>query len=361
MYPTKRNMAYRFLGKSGIKVSILGIGNWGNSDQKNADWDKEFISIAQKCFELGINFFDTAEYYGFGNGEKQFGQVFQTLGWARKDYVITSKYKCGGEGVNDWMLSRKHLIEANNLSLERMHQDHLDIVFAHRFDYDTQIEDVCRGFNRIIEDGKALYWGTSEFTPQQIMKVMECCERHDLIKPIVEQPEYSLFVRKNVEADLAPLYDEYGLGATIWAPLAGGILTGKYQKGNPDKTRYSDKYDKGLTEYLRNKYAQCEPKMKEFVEFANELKYSPSQLALAWVLRNTDVSSCIMGSSSVKQVEENMKALELFKIWTPQIESKMESIFKNKPDQVFMFRGFKQKTPRREVTVKYDGDAEFYH
>jgi voltage-dependent potassium channel beta subunit len=325
-------MTYRFLGNSGIKVSALSFGNWANSVVSVPEWNKQLINIVNRCYELGINYFDTSEYYGYGNGEKQYGEVFSALNWKRSSIVVSSKYMWGGEGINNTGLSRKHLMEAVNLSLQRMNLEYLDIAYAHRYDDNTPIEEVCRGFNHIIEEGKAFYWGTSKWKPIQIMKAMECCEKYDLIKPFVEQPEYSLIIRKNVESDLLPFYKDYKLGLTVWSPLCGGILTGKYVNGDPDQSRYKgDKYSKELSAFYRAKYSAYEGKIKEYVEYANELKYSPTQVALAWVLSNSNVSSCIMGCSNVKQVEENVYSLELAAQWKEENNKKLDLLFNTKP------------------------------
>lgn len=196
--------------------------------------------IVFRAYEGGINYFDTAEYYGSGKAEIVLGRCLKKAGWARKDYVISTKiFRCGN-GVNDCFLSRKHIIEGFTNSLERLQLDYADIAFAHRYDSETPMEEVCRAFNWLIDKGKAFYWATSEWTAAQIMEANECCERHGLIKPIADQVEYNLFTRNKVEVDYIPLYSKYHYGTTVWSPLAGGYLTGKYNDGNePEGARYA--------------------------------------------------------------------------------------------------------------------------
>ena len=192
-----------------------------------------------RAYEHGVNYFDTAELYGYGNAEILMGKAIKRAGWARKDFVLSTKYFIVGPGMNDTFLSRKHIIEGVEASLKRLQLDYMDIAFAHVYDYETPIEEVCRAFNYIIEQGKAFYWATSNWTADQILEAYECCERLDLIKPIAEQPEYNLFVRPSVEVELVPLFEKYGYGTIVWSPLAGGLLTGKYNKGeDPEASRY---------------------------------------------------------------------------------------------------------------------------
>lgn len=201
-----------------------------------------------RAYEGGVNFFDTAEFYGSGGAERVMGKCLKKAGWARKDYVISTKILRCGPGVNDSFLSRKHVIEGFTASLERLQLDYADLAFAHRYDAETPIEEVCRAFNWLIDHGKAFYWATSEWSPQQIMEANECCEKHGLIKPIADQAEYNMLNRKNLEAEYVPLFTKYGYGTTIWSPLAGGYLTGKYNDGTePPGTRYgSSPWPKGI-------------------------------------------------------------------------------------------------------------------
>lgn len=363
MEKKKTNMIYRFLGKTGIKVSCIGFGNWVNSEQSSPEIEETTYQCMKVAYENGVNYFDTAELYGFGTAEIIMGKALKRLALARKDFVISTKIIRCGSGPNDCMLSRKHIIEGTLASLKRLQLDYVDVIFAHRYDQETPIEEVCRAFNWLIEHTKAFYWGTSEWTSQQIMEAIECCERHNLIKPIVEQPEYSILIRKNVEVELEPLYEKYGLGTTIWSPLAGGYLTGKYSNGDPKDSRFATKLP-GFSDFIRSRYIQKDAealnkKINEFCEYAKQLGVTPAQLALAWTIKNKDISVTLIGASSSAQVAENMKCMELVKKWSPEMEKKIEEIFKNKPETLLNWRTWAPIKPRREVTVLYNGEEEF--
>ena len=197
------------------------------------------------AWDLGCNYYDTAEWYGYGNAEQVMGNCFKKLGWERKDFVLSTKLWKGGDGVNDCFLSRKHLIEGIHRSLKHLQMDYVDVVFAHRPDPHTPMEETCRAFDWMIRNNKAFYWGTSMWSPAHLMEANECCERLGLIKPVVEQPEYSMLVRDNVEFQLPFLFDKYGMGTTIWSPLAGGYLTGKYNENlEPEGGRYKKSEEK---------------------------------------------------------------------------------------------------------------------
>jgi voltage-dependent potassium channel beta subunit len=360
---SKPEMIYRFLGKSGIKVSCLGFGNWVNNENPSKEVEEVTYQCMKKCIDNGINYFDTAEIYGFGTAETAMGNCLKRLGVPRKDFVLSTKVFTCGPQVNDLFLSRKHIIEGFNASLKRLQLDYADVAFAHRYDQETPIEEVCRGFNHLIESGKTFYWGTSEWTPTQIMEAMECCERHDLIKPIVEQPEYNLLMRKNVEVDLEPIFDKCGYGTTIFSPLAGGLLTGKYNKEMPKDGRYN-KLDPALNQMILSKYEKGshEELMKKLVAFtalADSLKVSSAQLAIAWTIKNRDVSVCLFGASKPEQVDDNVKSLNLVKVWSPDIEKKIDEIFNSKPEPLLNWRTWKPMQCRREKSVRFDKDDEF--
>lgn len=226
---TPAKMEYRYLGNSGLKVSVFSFGNWLNSNkQEDYEITRDAIKI---CFENGVNFFDTAEIYGTGNAETQMGQAFKELGYRREDLVVSTKlFKCGA-GVNDTFLSRKHIVEGLRNSLKRLQMDYVDVIFCHRPDYDTPLEETVRAMSYVIDQGMAFYWGTSEWPADRISKAIELCERLNLHKPIVEQPQYSMFWRTSFEKDYRRVFGEYKYGSTIWSPLAGGLLTGKYNEG----------------------------------------------------------------------------------------------------------------------------------
>lgn len=235
----KTPMEYRYLGNSGLKVSVLSFGNWLNSNKPE---DYEITRDAMKlCFEAGVNFFDTAEIYGMGQAETLMGKAFKELNFKREDLVVSTKIFKVGPGVNDTFLSRKHIVEAIHNSLKRLQLDYVDVVFCHRPDYETPLEETCRAMHWIIENNKAFYWGTSEWPADRIAKAIELCERLNLHKPIVEQCQYSMIVRDRFESEYRRIFSESKYGTTIWSPLAGGILTGKYNEGViPEGSRYDN-------------------------------------------------------------------------------------------------------------------------
>eukprot|EP00824_Muranothrix_gubernata_P002652 TRINITY_DN1320_c0_g1_i1.p1 TRINITY_DN1320_c0_g1~~TRINITY_DN1320_c0_g1_i1.p1 ORF type:complete len:383 (-),score=81.47 TRINITY_DN1320_c0_g1_i1:4-1152(-) len=363
----KNDMIYRYLGKSGLKVSVLGYGNWVN----NKDCEEPTYECMKKAFEGGINFFDTAEIYGYyhknwGVAETIMGNCLKRLAIPRKDFVLSTKFYRCGEGENDCFLSRKHLVEGIKNSLKRLQVDYVDVVFAHRYDSETPIEEVCRAFNWIIEQGYAFYWGTSMWTPQQIMEANERCERLKLIKPIVDQCEYNMLKRENMEFNLPPIYDKCGYGTTIWSPLASGILTGKYNDGKkPEDSRFGEKFKKdfpGLNDMIwpgffgktEEENKKTTEKLQKLGELAKSLDVSQAQLALAWAIANTDVSTAIIGASKPSQVEDNLKAVALLKKWTPELEAKIEEILGNQPKPPLNWRTWAPMPERRTLSVKFE-------
>jgi len=242
MEDKKKEMEYRYLGNSGLRVSILSFGNWLNSDKdENYELTRDAI---KKCVEYGVNFFDTAEIYGTGQAEISMGKAFKELGLKREDLVVSTKLVKCGNGVNDCMLSRKHLIEGLKNSLKRLQLDYVDVVFCHRPDNETPLEETVRTMSWFIDQGMAFYWGTSEWQADRLAKTVEMCERLNLHKPIVEQPQYSMLVRDKLENQYRRLFSEYKLGTTIWSPLAGGVLTGKYNNGTiPEGSRLAQTGD----------------------------------------------------------------------------------------------------------------------
>ena len=311
-----------------------------------------------------MNYFDTAEIYGNGTCERLLGRCLKELKWERKDYVISTKIWKIGEGVNDSMLSRKHIIEGLKGSLQRLELEYVDMVLAHRYDEETDMEEVCRAFNYCINWGMALYWGTSQWTPYNIMEAMECCEKFGLIKPVLEQPEYNMLVRRNLEVDLVPFFQsKYRLGTTVWSPLASGLLTGKYNMGEePEGSRMKEKswmkgyFYKTYFEDSENKGKTYE-KLKKLGELAKDLGVEQVHLALAWVLANKDVSAALMGASKPEQLENNYcKTLELLARWTPEIELKVEEILGNTPENVMNWREFRPFPGRRQAVLAYAQD-----
>lgn len=353
-------MVYRFLGKTGIRVSVLGFGNYLNNDKSTEEEEEITYQCIKLAIDNGINYFDTAELYGAGRAETAMGKAFKRLKVNRKDIVVSTKFFSCGNGVNDQMLSRKHLIEGVNASLQRLQFDYVDVIFAHRYDPITPIEEVCRAFNWVINKGKAFYWATSQWTPEQIMEAHNCCEELGLMKPIADQVEYNLMRRTNFEVSLTPLYEKLGYGTTIWSPLASGLLSGKYNDGkhSADSRLGGEKLAKPVQDMLMGWYTgewgdQLYPKLKKIGEYAKELGYTQAQLSLAWCLVNTDVSTCLLGASKIEQLRENLKSLELAEKWTPEIEKRMEEIMGNAPTPDFNWRNWCPFEPRRQTALAY--------
>jgi len=330
-------MKYRYLGKSGLKVSELSFGSWVTFGSQ-VDVDKA-ISLMKIAYEAGVNFFDNAEVYSSGQSEEIMGEAIRKIGWNQKDLVLSTKIFWGGDGPNDSGLSRKHIIEGMDGSLKRMGLEYVDLVFAHRPDIHTPIEETVRAFNHLIDQGKAFYWGTSEWSAQQIMEAYGIARREHLIPPLMEQPQYNMFHRERVEAEYQHLYDNIGMGTTIWSPLASGLLTGKYNEGIPDDSRANLKGYEWLRKRFTDQKAQEDiQKVIQLSKVAQEMGCSIAQLALAWCLVNPNVSTVITGASKESQVEENMKALDIVDQLTPDVLETIEVILDNKPELAPDFR-----------------------
>ncbi|MCB9111971.1 MAG: aldo/keto reductase [Anaerolineales bacterium] len=324
-------MQYRFLGRTGIQVSELSIGSWVTF--KNQVDVKAAVEIMAAAYDHGVNFYDNAEVYASGKSEEVMGAALKKLNWRRGSYLISTKFYWGlNDGVNERnTLNRKRLIEGINGSLKRLDMDYVDLIYCHRPDKSTPIEETVWAMHNIIEWGKALYWGTSEWAASEIIEAIQIAERHHLHKPVVEQPQYNMFERKRLEGDYVRFYKEYGYGTTIWSPLASGLLSGKYSKGIPKDSRGALKgYEwlhNNLTDQERlNKVAALEP-------IAKELDGTVAQLALAWCLKNPFVSTVITGASRVEQVHENMKAGEIATKITPEIMKRIDEIFGVKEEE----------------------------
>jgi voltage-dependent potassium channel beta subunit len=331
-------MEYRRLGSAGLKVSALSYGAWVTfGSQIGEDMAYELMKTA---FDAGVNFFDNAEAYAGGEAETIMGNVIQRAGWKRSDLVLSTKIFWGGSGPNDRGLSRKHIVEGVDAALQRLQTDYVDLVFAHRPDLHTPIEETVRAFDHVINQGKAFYWGTSEWSAEQIMEAYAVARREHLIPPQMEQPQYHMFHREKVEREFAHLYDEIGLGTTIWSPLASGLLTGKYNQGMPEGTRATlEGY-----EWLRNRFEDEEAvqriaKVGKMMDIADELGVSMAQLALAWTLKNPNVSTTITGSSKPEQIVENMKAIDVVSQLDNDIMETIEGILDNKPASPQDWRG----------------------
>jgi voltage-dependent potassium channel beta subunit len=302
-------MEYRRLGRSGIKVSVLSFGSWVSfGNQIDTGLARDCIAAAG---DAGVNFFDNAEAYESGKSEQIMGEAIAELGWQRESYVISTKLFWGiTEGVNTRnTLNRKYLLHAIDGSLERMGLDFVDLLFCHRPDPETPIEETVWAMSDIVSAGKAHYWGTSEWSADEIRAAWEIAERHHLHKPVMEQPQYNLFERQRVQKEYARLYDDIGLGLTTWSPLASGLLSGKYIDGIPEGSRATLEGYEWLKDMLTD--PDRNEKVKALKAIADDLGCTLSQLSIAWCAKNANVSTVITGASTVAQVEENMGALEV--------------------------------------------------
>ncbi|KAF8985928.1 hypothetical protein BGZ46_000538 [Entomortierella lignicola] len=333
-------MEYRYLGQSGLMVSCLSLGGWVTYGGQVGP------EVAQMCmktaFDLGINFFDTAEVYSNGQCETDMGVAIRKFGWKRSDLVISTKIFWGGKGPNDRGLSRKHIIEGTDACLRRLQLDYVDLLYAHRPDLDTPMEEIVRAFNHVINQGKAFYWGTSEWTAQQITEAHAVAQRLNLIAPLMEQPQYNMFHRDRVEKEYLPLFKTFGMGSTIWSPLASGLLSGKYNDGIPADSRLAIQ-DNAVMKRLRDGLDTEDGRAKiskviKLRSIADQLGCTTSQLALAWCLKNPNVSSVITGASKPSQIEENVKSLQVVPLLTEEIMLAIEDILMNKPASDYNYR-----------------------
>lgn len=327
-------MEYRHLGTSGLTVSALSYGSWVTfGDQVDMDRAADCMQIA---YDHGVNFFDNAEAYAGGQSERMMGEIIQTKGWERSDLVVSTKIFWGGDGPNDCGLSRKHVVEGTIAALKRLQMDYVDLVFCHRPDLETPIEETVRAMSYLIENGYAFYWGTSEWSAEQIRHAYEVARREHLVPPTMEQPKYNMFHRNRVEHDLVPLFEDVGLGTTTFSPLANGLLTGKYNDGIPEDSRLATEgYEWLQDEVLVNDRLD---KVARLSEVADDLNCTTAQLALAWCLRTNDVSTVITGASKPHQVEENMQALDVADRIDDEVEARLESILNNAPAPLPNFR-----------------------
>jgi voltage-dependent potassium channel beta subunit len=318
-------MQYRRLGRSGLRVSTLSLGSWVTyHNQVDTGAAVEMMAAA---FDAGVNFFDNAEAYAGGRSEEVMGAALKALGWPRLNYVVSTKFFWGldrqVEGVNRKdTLNRKYLMQAIDGSLRRFGLEHIDLIYCHRSDPHTPIEETARAMSDIVAQGKALYWGTSEWSAGDIRAAWEAADRHGWHKPVMEQPQYNLFHRKRVEQEYTRLYEDIGLGLTTWSPLASGLLTGKYRSGVPEDSRGALKsmafLREGLTHPAKNAaLAQLEP-------IAAELGGTLTQLAIAWVAKNPRVSSVITGASKLAQLQGNLGALALLDRLTPEVMARID-------------------------------------
>jgi len=320
-------MDYRRLGRAGLKVSALSLGAWVTYGGQVGE------AVARECmaaaFDAGVNFFDNAEAYAGGRAEIVMGNVIKQLGWRRESLIVSTKIFWGGEGPNDVGLSHKHIIEGVNNALNPLQPDYADLRVCHRADTNTQIEETVRAMDIVIKQGKAFYWGTSEWRATDIMRADGIARQYGLTPPTMEQPQYNMFVRERVEQEYVPLYQELGYGTTIWSPLASGLLTGKYNDGIPADSRaalqgYAWLRDTVITEDSVAKVRQLKP-------IADDLGCTLAQLGLAWCLKNPHVSSVITGASRAAQVTENMRALDVVPRLTDDVMARIEAILEDEP------------------------------
>ena len=346
----KDTMVYKNLGNSGLKVSALSIGNWMNGH--NAQAEEAQIKVFSKFIESGVNFLDTAEIYGFGTAETILGKTLKAGGWDRDELVISTKFIRAN--MSQVGLSRKRLVQAMRNSLNRLQLDYVDIMFLHRFDHEVPLEESVRAVNHLIEKGKATYWGTSEFTPLQLIEVYKVCDKLGYDDPIAEQCQYSMFFRESVEVSYADLFYRYGLGTTIWSPLCGGLLTGKYNDGNfPEGSRL---VDPGLPPQVKARYLekfndQNKHKTVALLNglqgIATELGISQTQLSLAWCMKNPDVSTAITGATNLDQAVDSVGSIDAMGKLDSGVLARIEEILGNRPIPHTDYRTYKPLPHRR--------------
>jgi len=340
---TENKMEYVNLGRSGLRVSRLSYGNWVNSKGGQSDVIDECVKY---CYDHGVNYFDTAEIYDMGDGERQMAHAIRKLNIPRDELVIATKLYWGQRsdtviGANTKGCSRKHLMEGMKRSLDLLEMDYVDLVFLHRYDEHTPIRETLLAVKEILESGRVHYWGTSEWPAVRIMQAMHMCDELQMPRPIAEQCEYSMLHRQKMESDYGCLFDDYGYGTTIFSPLKSGVLTGKYNNGIPEGSRFAENKD------LKGIYNSCfgedvkEKTLKMFNELdaiAKEFGMTMGQLALAWTIAYDNTSSCILGASKVEQIKENMQALELSKKLTPEVLKRINETLNNAPTAERNFR-----------------------
>ncbi|MBM3922285.1 MAG: aldo/keto reductase [Sphingomonadales bacterium] len=324
-------MEYRYMGKSGLQLSVLSFGSWVSfHKQINDQIADELMGVA---YDQGVNFFDNAEVYALGESEKMMGRVLRKKGWDRTSYVVSSKVFWGWRGKenkpNQHGLSRKHITEACHEALQRLQTDYLDLYFCHRPDKNVPIEEVVWAMHNLITQGKILYWGTSEWSGVEIMEAHRVAQHYGLIGPSVEQPQYNLFERSKIENEYLMIYKTVGLGTTIWSPLASGLLSGKYNKGIPADSRLAIPGFEWLRDRLMQEQAIA--KAAKIGELAAELSVTPSQLSIAWCIKNPNVTTAILGATKKEQLVENLAALAVVEKLTPAVMQQIEAIVQTKP------------------------------
>ena len=324
-------MEYRYMGKTGLQLSVLSFGSWVSFhkqiDDSVAD---ELMGIA---YDNGVNFFDNAEVYALGESEKMMGRVLKKKNWDRTSYTVSSKAFWGWRGKenkpNQTGLSRKHIVEACDEALQRLQLEYLDLFFCHRPDKKVPIEEVVWTMHNLVQNGKILYWGTSEWSGVEIMEAHRVAHQYRLIGPVVEQPQYNLLERNKIENEFLGIFNTVGMGTTIWSPLASGLLSGKYNDGIPEESRF------GLTgfDWLKDRWMKEEmlTKVKGLAQLANELGISMAELSIAWCIKNPHVTTAILGATRKEQLIQNLKALDAVPKLDAGVMERIEGIVKNKP------------------------------
>lgn len=323
-------MDYRRLGRSGLRVSEFSFGSWVTfARQVDVAPAKEILAAA---YDAGVNFFDNAEGYEQGGSERVMGQAIAELGWSRDSFVVSSKVFWGGDKPTQRGLSAKHVTDACHAALKRLRVDYLDLYFCHRPDVDTPVEETVRAMHNLITQGKVLYWGTSEWSAQAITEAHAVAARWGLTPPVMEQPQYNLFVRDKVEAEYRPIYESFGLGTTIWSPLASGLLTGKYNDGVPQDARAALKGYEWLREMIEGPEGRARvDKVKGLANLAGQAGMPLHHMALLWCLQNPRVSTVILGASRLSQLHDNLKALDRKAAMTPDLMAAIEGVVQNRP------------------------------
>lgn len=320
-------MEYRRMGKSGLQLSALSFGSWVTFGSQIQDNTSE--QLMQIAYENGVNFFDNAEAYASGKSEEVMGQILNKMNWDRSTFIVSSKVFWGGDKPNQKGLMRKHVVEACHAALRRLQVDYLDLFYCHRPDIDTPIAETVWTMHNLIQQGKILYWGTSEWNAQQITEAHLVAEKYNLIGPSMEQPQYNLFERSKLEKEYLPLFENYGMGTTVWSPLASGVLTGKYLKGIPKGSRMEIE----SLSWIKDKVwsPENQEKVQALHNLASDLGVSLTNMSLAWCLKNSNVSSVILGATKTHQLEENLKSLEVLPKLTTELMEKIDEVMGNKP------------------------------
>lgn len=322
-------MEYRRLGKSGLQVSVLSLGSWITFGKQVGDETAE--ALMRTAYDQGVNFFDNAEIYARGESEAVMGRILRKMNWERSSWVVSSKvyFGDGGKLPNQTGLSRKHIVEGCNASLKRLQVDYIDLYYCHRPDKNTPIEETVWAMNHLIAQGKILYWGTSEWSAQEIMEAHMVARENRLLGPVMEQPQYNMFVRDKVEVEYNQIYKTVGLGTTIWSPLFSGLLSEKYINQFPAGTRLGmDGFEWLKSRNLKPAHLE---KVRRLNDLAKKLETTLPKLAIAWCVQNPNVSTAILGASRPEQLQETLQSLEVVSLLTPKVNAQIERILQNKP------------------------------